>query len=126
MTERVQVEPSEIKVGDLIEVEETPEGGSGATLIRRDVVTGVEGGGVTTTAYTFSRYYDKQVNRVYYRLPKPAPEEPKALGAVVEDSDGDWWVRGSGVWHLDGAVSNWLSLLENYGPVTVKHDGYTA
>jgi len=32
-------------------------------------------------------------DQIEAQLPKPKPEEPKGLGAVVKDRDGDRWVR---------------------------------
>lgn len=130
-SERVQVDPSEIKVGDLIEVE-TPEGQSGAVMIRRDVVTEVGKNSVVTTVYSFARHYDNSTNRTYYRLPKPAPEEPKGLGAVVEltNEDGEprLIVRVYDLWQdEDGdemGWENWMTYASNQAKVL--SDGYVA
>lgn len=127
MTERVQVEPSEIKVGDLIEVEfrhqtYAPE----EVTVYRGVATEVDRDHrVGTKNFRFGLSHRSAYS--YYRLPKTAPEEPKGLGAVVEDREGDLWVRMTGGWFIEGDPdrSDWEDIVKYYGPVTVKHDGYT-
>lgn len=60
-------------------------------------------------------------------------DEPKRMGAVVEDRDGDQWRRGRTVWTCLAAVDGrrvrqvvripWSRLVEEYGPVMVMDDG---
>lgn len=120
--ERVQVDPKDIKVGDVIEVESTRE--NGAFVTYRDEVTYVDQGQVATREWTFANPYNFERN--FYRLPKPAPEEPEGLGAVVEDRDGDLWVHTEGGWILaEDDPSSWSYILSEYSPVTVKSNGYT-
>lgn len=123
MTERVQVDPKDIKVGDLIEVE-TPYGPDGAVIIRRDEVIRLAPGSVETREFSFALAMTPE--RTFYRLPKPAPVEPKGLGAVVEDRDGDLWVHTEGGWILgEDDPASWSYTLSHYTPLTVKSDGYT-
>lgn len=127
MTERVQVQPDEIEVGDLVEVEWHAEYYTEDELLTyRGLIIRTEGG-IRTSAFAFGK---GAPGYTFYRLPKPAPEEPKGLGAVVEDGDGDLWIRRTdGKWYYGEAASglSWTSLVHDFdGSLTVKSNGYTA
>lgn len=124
MSERVKVDPSEIEVGDLIEVETPHE--TGAVTIRRDTVTSVDASRVVTREFSFSRYFDAEpTQRTYYRLPKPPMAEPQGLGALVMDKDGDVWVHVQEGWVLGEDDPVGWSVVLTWGPLTVKSNGYT-
>lgn len=55
--------------------------------------------------------------------PRPAIEEPKGLGAVVEDTTGGLWARGPKGWtflHADGQYLNWKSWDDRDDPLAGK------
>ena len=60
---------------------------------------------------------------------QPEPDEPTRYGALVEDKDGDVWVRDTqGGWVFVGTgtqshIQTWTHVLTNYGPVTVRFEG---
>ena len=60
---------------------------------------------------------------------QPEPDEPTRYGAVVEDKDGDVWVRDTqGAWvfvenGIQSRTQTWTHVLTNYGPVTVRFEG---
>lgn len=121
---RVKIAPSEIKVGDFIEVE-TRYGDNGAVEIARDKVIGLSR--VTIRFGYVGSYSTGGQGRAFYLLPKPAPDEPTGLGAVVEDGAGDLWVRLGNLWGTRGSeqMVTWSYLLSHESPLTVKSHGYT-
>ena len=58
---------------------------------------------------------------------QPEPDEPTRYGALVEDKDGDVWVRdGYGGWCMVGSSSTpttWVAFTSQYNPVTVVFGG---
>ena len=60
---------------------------------------------------------------------QPEPDEPTRYGALVEDNDGDVWVRDTqGGWVFVGTgtqlhTQTWTHVLTDYGPVTVRFEG---
>ena len=60
---------------------------------------------------------------------QPEPDEPTYYGALVEDKDGDVWVRDAqGAWvfvenGIQSRTQTWTHVLTNYGPVTVRFEG---
>jgi hypothetical protein len=138
MTERVKVEPSEIKVGDLIEVMTSNglsevDGHSGSWY--RGIVTHAEPDFVKIDDYySFQHTFNADFDREFYRLPKPVPVEPKGLGAVVEltDEEGDprliVRVHGWDLWQdEDGDEMNWDNwMVYSHNHAKVLHEGYNA
>lgn len=123
--ERVKVRATEIRVGDLIEVEDHFP--SGDIAINRGVVLRThpgEPGAVETAESWLSAEILPYRDRTFYVLPKPPIAEPEGLGAVVEDSEADLWVHTYSGWVLSSDEPAPWSTVLRYAPLTVKSDGY--
>ena len=61
-------------------------------------------------------------------LPQPVDAEPQGIGAVIEDPDGDYWVRESKdadePWTRHGCANrSWTDLGNDFGPLEIIVQG---
>lgn len=62
-----------------------------------------------------------------------APQEPKQMGSLVRDRDGDLWERGRTRWNCQAPIDGrrvqraarlpWYALVTLYGPLEVVRNG---